>query len=116
VGEDPQELYRKMAKIDNYQREIAYGIPFIFFEHCFEDDILDDTVSIEEKEFMENIKNSAQENENGIISYGDWHMKNILSKFNDLSGEDTMSIHTDDDIYDEYLQKYMIPCLELPNI
>lgn len=116
MGENPQELCHKMAKINNYQREIAYKIPFIFFEHCFEDDILDDTVSIEEKEFMEKIKNSAQENEEGIMSYGDWHMKNIISKFDDLSDEDTISIHTDDNIYDEYLQKSMILCLELPNI
>ena len=56
IEEDPKGLYHKMVEIKNYQLKIQYNNPFIFFDHCFEDDILNDTVSPEEKEFIRRIK------------------------------------------------------------
>jgi len=60
VEGDSQGLYHKIVKINNHQREISYISPFIIFEHCFEDDILNDTVSDEEKEFIKRKKSSVQ--------------------------------------------------------
>ena len=45
-----------MVEINNHQLKIQYNSPFIFFDHCFEDDILNDTVSDEENEFMKRKK------------------------------------------------------------
>ena len=99
-----------MVEINNHQRKIQYNSPFILFDHCFEDDILNDTVSQEEKEFMKRKKISVQKDKEGIISYDKWYIKSKL----DASGDgDTMSECTAyDNLYDEYLRKYMIPCLE----
>ena len=117
VEENPQELYNKIVKINNHQREFAYMLPFIFFEYCFEVDILDETISPEEKEFMERIKNPVHKDEEYIISHGKWYMKKIISRFDYSGDENTVNRHkTYDESYDEYLKKYMIPCLELPNV
>ena len=56
VEEDPQGLYHKMVEINNHQRKIQYNSPFIIFDHCFEDDILNDTVSPEEQKFIKKYK------------------------------------------------------------
>jgi hypothetical protein len=103
-------LYHKMVKINNHQRKLHHNSPFIIFEHCFEDDILNDTVSDEEKEFIKRKKSSGQEGDENIMSNDEWYLKSKL----DASGdEDTMSECTDyDNLYDEYLKKYMIPYLE----
>lgn len=45
VKEDPQGLYHKMVKIKNDQRKILFKSPFVIFEHCFGEDILNNTVS-----------------------------------------------------------------------
>jgi hypothetical protein len=110
VEDDPQGLYHKMVKINNHQRKLHHNSPFIIFEHCFEDDILNDTVSDEEKEFIKRKKSSGQEDDENIMSNDEWYFKSKL----DASGdEDTMSECTDyDNLYDEYLKKYMIPYLE----
>jgi hypothetical protein len=52
----------------------------------------------------------VQKDKEGIISYDKWYIKSKL----DASGDgDTMSECTAyDNLYDEYLRKYMIPCLE----
>ena len=50
VEQDPKGLYHKMVEINNHQLKIQYNSPFIFFDHCFEDDILNDTVSDEEND------------------------------------------------------------------
>ncbi len=52
-----------MVEINNHQRKIQDNSPFIIFDHCFEDDILNDTVSQEEKEFMKRKKNSVQKDQ-----------------------------------------------------
>ena len=103
-------LYHKMVKINNHQRKLHHNSSFIIFEHCFEDDILNDTVSPEEKEFIKRKKSSGQEGDENIMSNDEWYLKSKL----DASGdEDTMSECTDyDNLYDEYLKKYMIPYLE----
>ena len=110
VEEDPQGLYHKMVEINNHQRKIQDNSPFIIFDHCFEDDILNDTVSQEEKEFIKRKKSSVQKDKEGIISYDEWYIRSKL----DASGDgDKMSEYTAyDNLYDEYLKKYMIPCLE----
>ena len=56
VEEDPQGLYHKMVEINNHQRKIQYNSPFIIFDHCFGDDILNDTVSPEEQKFIKKIQ------------------------------------------------------------
>jgi len=109
IEEDPQGLYHKMVEINNHQREIQYNSPFILFDHCFEDDILNDTVSDEEKEFIKRKKGSVQKDKEGIISYDEWY---IRSKLNASDDGDTMSECKYDNLYDEYLRKYMISCLE----
>ena len=99
-----------MVKINNHQLKIQYNSPFIFFDHCFEDDILNDIVSDEEKEFMKRKKGSVQKDNEGIISYDEWYIRSKLDTSVDV---DKMSESTAyDDLYDEYLQKYIIPCLE----
>jgi hypothetical protein len=110
VEDGPQGLYHKMVKINNHQRKLHHNSPFIIFEHCFEDDILNDTVSDEEKEFIKRKKSSGQEDDENIMSNDELYFKSKL----DASGdEDTMSECTDyDNLYDEYLKKYMIPYLE----
>jgi len=110
IEEDPQILYNKMIKINNHHRKIQYNNPFIIFDHCFEDDILNNTVSPEEKEFMIRKKSSVQKDNEGNISYDEWY---IRSKLDASYDRDKMSECTAyDDLYDEYLKKYMIPCLE----
>ena len=110
VEGDPQELYYKMMKINNHQRTIQYNSPFIIFDHCFEADILNDTVSPEEMEFIKRKKSSVQKDNEGIISYGDWY---IRSKLNASGNEDQISEYAAyDKLYDEYLRKYMIRYLE----
>ena len=106
VEEDPKELYHKMVEINNHKLKIQDNSPFIIFDHCFEDDILNDTVSQEEKEFMKRKKSSVQKDKEGIISYDEWYIRSKL----DASG-DKISEYTDN-LYDEYLNKYMIPYLE----
>ena len=110
VEEDPQELYHKMVEINNHQRKIQDNNPFIIFDHCFEDDIINDTVSQEEKDFMKRKKSSVQKDNEGIISYDEWYIRSKL----DTSGDrDKISEPTAyDDLYDEYFKKYLIPCLE----
>jgi hypothetical protein len=99
-----------MVEINNHQREIQYNSPFILFDHCFEDDILNDTVFPEEKEFMKRKKSSVQKDNEGVISYDEWY---IRSKLNVSGNGDKMSEYTAyDNLYDEYLRKYMTPCLE----
>ena len=49
VEGDPQGLYHKIVKINNHQREISYISPLIIFEHCFEDDILNNTFLTKKK-------------------------------------------------------------------
>lgn len=108
--EDPQELYRKMVEINNHQRRIHYNSPFIIFEHFFEGDILSGTVSPEEKEFIKRKKSSVQKDKEGIMSYDEWYIKSKLDASDDGM---TMDEYTaDDNLYAEYLKKYMIPCLE----
>ncbi len=108
VEEDPQELYHKIVEINNHELKIQDNSPFIIFDHCFENDILNGTVSQEEKEFIKRKKSSVQKNKEGIISYDEWYIRSKL----DASG-DTMSEYTIyDNLYDEYLNKYMIPYLE----
>jgi hypothetical protein len=82
----------------------------MIFEHCFEADILDNTVSPEEKEFMKRKKSSGQEDDENIMSNDEWYFKSKL----DASGDgDKMSEYAaSDELYGEYLKKYMIPCLE----
>jgi hypothetical protein len=110
VEEDPQGLYHKLAKINNHQQKIQYNSPFIIFEHCFENDILNDTVSDEEKEFIKRKKSSVQKDNEGIMSYGEWY---IRSKLDTAGDGNTMGEYTAyDNLYDEYLNRYMIPCLE----
>ncbi len=97
-----------MMEINNHQRKIQYNSSFILFGHCFEDDILNETVSDEEKEFIKRKKGSVQKDNENIISYDEWYIKSKL----DASG-DTMSECTAyDNLYDEYFKKYIIPCLE----
>lgn len=110
IEEDPQELYNKMVKMNNYQLEIRDKTSSIIFDHCFEDEILNDTVSQEEKEFIKRKKSSVQKDKEGIISYDEWYFR---SKLDAPGDEDTISECPDyDDLYDEYVRKYMIPCLE----
>jgi hypothetical protein len=110
IEENPQELYHKIVTMNDYQLEIRDKILSIIFEHCFEADILNNTVSDEEKEFMKRIKSSVQEDKEGIISYDEWYIRSKL----DASGDGmTMSEYTAyDNLYDEYLKKYMITYLE----
>jgi hypothetical protein len=110
VEDDPQGLYHKMMEINNHKLKIQYNSPFIIFDHCFEDDILNDTASPEEKKFIKRQKRSVQKDNEGIINYDEWY---IRSKLDTSSDGDKMSESTAyDDLYDEYLKKYMIPCLE----
>jgi hypothetical protein len=69
IEEDPQGLYHKIVEINHHQQKIQYNSPFILFDHCFEDDILNDTVSNEEKEFIKRKKGSVQRDKEGIINY-----------------------------------------------
>ena len=112
VEEDPQGLYHKMAEINNHQQKIQDNSLFIIFDHCFEADILNDTVSSEEKEFIKRKKSSVQKDNEGIISYDEWYIKSKLNASGDV---DKMSEYTAyDDLYGEYLKKYIIPCMKLP--
>ena len=112
--EDPQELYQKMVKINDYQLEILDKTPSIIFEHCFEDDILDNTVSEEEKEFIKRKKSLLQKDSEPIMRYDEWYIRSKINA-SASNSKDTMSEVTDhDNLYDEYLKKYMIPCLEAP--
>ncbi len=108
IEEDPQGLYHKMMKINNHKLKIQDNSPFIIFDHCFEDDILNDTVSQEEKEFIKRKKSSVQKDEEGVISYDEWYIRSKLDAFGDKMSECTAY----DNLYDEYFNKYMIPCLE----
>jgi hypothetical protein len=92
-----------MVKINNHQQNIQYNSPFIILDHCFEDDILNDTVSPEEKEFIKRKKSSVQKDNEGIISYDEWYIRSKP----DVSGDgDKMSECTAyDNLYDEYLKK-----------
>jgi hypothetical protein len=108
--ENPKGLYHKMMEINNHKLKIQYNNSFIIFDHCFEDDILNDTVSPEEKEFIRRIKSLVQKDKEGIISYDEWYIKSKLDASDD---GDMMSEYTAyDNLYEEYLKKYMIPCLE----
>ena len=110
VGEDPQELYHEMVEINNHKLKIQYSSPLIIFDHCFEADILNDTVSPEEKEFMRQIKSLVQKDNEGIISYDEWYIRSKLNASGD--GEKTSEYAAYDDLYGEYFKKYIIPCLE----
>ena len=110
VEDDPQELYHKMVEINNHQRKIQDNNPFIIFDHCFEDDILNDNVPQEEKDFMKRKKSSVQKNKEGIISYDEWYIRSKLDTSVDRDKINEPTAY--DDLYDEYLKKYMIPCLE----
>ena len=59
---------------------------------------------------MKRKKGSVQKDNEGIISYDGWYIRSKL----DTSGDvDKMSESTAyDDLYDEYLKKYIISCLE----
>jgi hypothetical protein len=114
VEEDSQGLYHKMVEINNHQRKIQYNSPFILFDHCFEDDILNDTVSDEEKEFIKRKKSSVQKDNEGIMSYDEWYIRSKLDTSGD--GNQMSECTAYDNLYDEYLMKYMIPCLELPKV
>lgn len=110
VEEDSQGLYQKMAKINDYQLEILDKTPSMIFEHCFEADILYNTVSDEEKEFIKRKKSLGQGDDENIMSNDEWHFR---SKIDASGNTDTMSEVTDyDNLYYEYLKKYMIPYLE----
>jgi len=110
IEEDPQGLYHKMVEINNYQRKIQYNSPFILFDHCFEDDILNDTVSDEEKEFIKRKKGSVQKDTEGIISYDEWYIRSKLDSSGD--GDQMSKCKAYNDLYVDYLKKYVIPCLE----
>ena len=110
VEEDPQELYHKMVEINNHKLKIQYNSPFIIFDHCFEDDILNNTVSQEEKEFMKRKKSSVKKDNEGTISYDEWYIRSKLDASGDGMAMDEYA--ADDNLYAEYLKKYMIPCLE----
>lgn len=111
IEEDPRELYHKMTEINNHKLKVKYNSPFIIFDHCFEDDILNDTASPEEKEFIKKQKSSVQKDNQGIISYDEWYIRSKL----DTSGDENMMSEPTAyaELYNEYLKKYMIPCLEL---
>ena len=110
IEEDPKGLYHKMVEIKNYQLKIQYNNPFIFFDHCFEDDILNDTVSPEEKEFIRRIKSLVQKDKEGIMNYDEWYTRSKLDASDD--GEKMSECTAYDNLCDEYLKKYMIPYLE----
>jgi hypothetical protein len=110
VEEDSQGFYHKMVGINNHQQKIQYNSPFIIFEHCFEDDILNETVSPEEKEFIKRKKISVQKDNKGIISYDEWYIRSKLDASDD--GNKMSECTAYDKLYDEYFKKYMIPCLE----
>jgi hypothetical protein len=109
VEEDPQGLYHKMVEINNHQRKIQHNSP-ILFDHCFEDDILNDTVSDEEKEFIKRKKGSVQKDTEGIISYDEWYIRSKLDSSGD--GDQMSKCKAYNDLYVDYLKKYVIPCLE----
>jgi hypothetical protein len=102
VEEDSQGLYHKMVEINNHQRKIQDNSPFIIFDHCFEADILNDTVSPEEKEFIKRKKSSVQKNKEGIISYDEWYIRSKLDASGD--GEKTSDYTAYDDLYGEYFK------------
>jgi hypothetical protein len=108
--DDPQELYHRMVKINDHQRKIQYNSPFIIFDHCFEADILNDTVSPEEMEFIKRKKSSVQKDNKGIMSYDKWYIRSKLNASGD--GEKASEYAAYDDLYGEYFKKYMIPCIE----
>jgi hypothetical protein len=110
IEEYPKGLYHKMVEIKNYQLKIQYNNSFIFFDHCFEDDILNDTVSPEEKEFIRRIKSLVQKDKEGIMNYDEWYIRSKLDASDD--GEKMSEYTAYDNLYEEYLKKYMIPCLE----
>lgn len=56
TSENSEEIYNKILEIKFNQRLCISMIPHIFFEHCFQRDIVDDTASPEEKEFMYEVK------------------------------------------------------------
>ena len=96
-------MYHKMVKINNHQQKIHHNSPFIIFEHCFEDDILNDTVSSEEKEFIKRKKGSVQKDNEGIIIYDEWYIRSKLDAFGD--GNKMSECTAYDNLYDEYLNK-----------
>jgi hypothetical protein len=107
IEEYPKGLYHKMVEIKNYQLKIQYNNSFIFFDHCFEDDILNDTVSPEEKEFIRRIKSLVQKDKEGIMNYDEWYIRSKLDASDD--GEKMSEYTAYDNLYEEYLKKYMIP-------
>ena len=56
TNENSKEIYYKISWIKLNQRLCISRIPYIFFEHCFQRDIVDDTASPEEREFMYEVK------------------------------------------------------------
>lgn len=95
TSENSEEIYNKITWIKFNQRLCINMMPYIFFEHCFQRDIVDDTVSPEEKEFM-------------------YEVKKFRAWFNKKTGRDLeAAFQAKEDFYNECLNKYakkiMIP-------
>jgi len=113
MEEYSQELHHKIVKIKNYQQKILYKSPFIIFDYCFGNDILNNIVSPVEKDFVKRKKYLEQKTENIALNLNNSYAKDIKSEIDDYFDDDTkreyMSFET---LCDEYLNKYMFPLLE----
>jgi hypothetical protein len=104
--EAPEEFYIKLVKIKNYQRDMLSRAPFIIFKHCFNMDILNDIASPEEKDFMCRKRELPG-------NYDESYTENICKEVEDFEDEETAkAFSTKENLYDEIIEKYMIPCIE----
>ena len=104
--EAPEELYIKLAKIKNYQRDILSRAPFTIFTHCFNIDILNGVASSAEKDFV-----SRKKELNG--NYDESYTKSIINEIEDFEDAETANAFSEyERLYDEILEKHLIPYIE----
>jgi hypothetical protein len=111
--EYPKELYTKIVEIRNYDLKLIYMTPFIIFNHCFNCDLFENTISEGETDFVEEKKHLVKENQAGTMSYDESYKKDIASEYKELQSEKKISecmAYTQ--LYEKYIEKYMIPYLE----
>lgn len=110
--EYPNELYTKIVEIKNYDLNLIQMTPFIIFNHCFNCDLFENTLSEGEMDFVEEKRDLVRRNKLGGMSYDESYIKDVASEFKDLRSERVMSEYRAyEELYDKYFKKYMIPYL-----
>jgi hypothetical protein len=110
----PTELYTKIVKIRNYDLDLLHKAPFIIFDHCFNCDLFENTLSEGETGFVEEKKRIVKENPDPDGRYNESYILDIPSEYKELQSERKMiEYRAYTQLYEKYIEKYMIPYLEV---